>query len=55
MEFGNQAVKGLIRLVQTEQEKLVIDGTIDGLTPGKHALCVHECGDMSEGCTRYVV
>lgn len=54
MEIGNQWVKGLIRFVQTEPDKLVIDGTIDGLSPGRHALCVHEYGDVSEGCTRSV-
>jgi len=29
----------------------VIDGTIDGLRPGSdHALAIHECGDISNGC-----
>jgi copper chaperone for superoxide dismutase len=45
-------VKGLIRFVQVDKDKMVIDGTIDGLTPGKHALCMHECGDISDGCDR---
>lgn len=50
MEFGNQSVRGLVRLVQISQNELVVDGTVDGLTPGKHALCVHECGDVTHGC-----
>lgn len=52
MEIGSEAVRGLIRFIQTEPNKLVVDGTIDGLKPGKHALCLHECGDVSEGCSR---
>ncbi|WAR19112.1 CCS-like protein [Mya arenaria] len=50
MEYGSASVRGLIRFVQTDTDQLVVDGTIDGLAPGKHALCVHECGDVSEGC-----
>ncbi|XP_045175887.2 copper chaperone for superoxide dismutase-like isoform X2 [Mercenaria mercenaria] len=50
MEAGSDVVRGLIRFVQTDKDKLVIDGTIDGLSPGKHALCMHECGDISDGC-----
>ncbi|KAH3852383.1 copper chaperone for superoxide dismutase-like isoform X2 [Dreissena polymorpha] len=50
MDVGSEAIRGLIRLVQTDERQLVIDGTLDGLTPGVHGLCVHECGDISEGC-----
>ena len=32
--------------------RCVIEGTVDGLPPGHHALCVHECGDISDGCNR---
>ena len=28
----------------------VIEGTIDGLSPGEHGLAVHETGDVSRGC-----
>ncbi|CAK8692609.1 copper chaperone for superoxide dismutase-like isoform X2 [Clavelina lepadiformis] len=28
----------------------ISEGTIDGLTPGKHGLNVHEYGDLSDGC-----
>lgn len=47
-------VKGVVRLVQLDNEQCVIDGTIDGLTPGKHGLHIHECGDISQGCHRLV-
>ena len=30
----------------------MIDGTIDGLSPGRHGLNIHELGDLSQGCTR---
>lgn len=35
--------------MQTNQS-CIVDGTIDGLTPGEHGLHVHECGDISRGC-----
>jgi len=31
----------------------VIDGTVDGLTPGLHGLNIHELGDLSQGCLRF--
>ncbi|KAG7196698.1 hypothetical protein KM043_016028 [Ampulex compressa] len=43
------SVKGVIRFVQIT-EGCIIDGTVDGLTPGHHGLHVHECGDISQGC-----
>ena len=55
MQIGQESIKGLIRLVQTDEQNCVIEGTIDGLPPGHHALCVHECGDVSEGCERLVL
>ena len=55
MEIGQSAVRGLVRMVQTDNHRLVIDGTLDGLTPGKHALCVHELGDITDGCNRFVL
>lgn len=45
----NNNIQGVVRFVQTN-ENCIIDGTIDGLTPGKHGLHVHECGDISRGC-----
>lgn len=40
-------VRGVIRLVQIDDDNCAIDGTIDGLTPGDHALTVNEYGDIS--------
>ena len=52
MQIGEPSVNGLIRFVQTDEQKCVIEGTVDGLPPGHHAICVHECGDISDGCNR---
>ena len=40
-----------MRFTQTDQNTCIIDGTLDGLTPGEHGLAIHECGDLSGGCT----
>ncbi|CAL7946829.1 unnamed protein product [Xylocopa violacea] len=40
---------GVVRFVHIPDGCLV-DGTIDGLTPGKHGMHIHECGDISQGC-----
>ncbi|XP_042615358.1 copper chaperone for superoxide dismutase [Cyprinus carpio] len=32
------------------QDRCLIDGTIDGLTPGAHGLHVHELGDLTQDC-----
>lgn len=50
MEAGSNLIKGVVRMVQSDESSLVIDGTLDGLPPGRHAICVHECGDISDGC-----
>lgn len=44
--------KGVIRMVQLDNETCVFEGTVDGLIPGQHALAVHEAGDLSAGCER---
>ncbi|XP_043268344.1 copper chaperone for superoxide dismutase isoform X2 [Venturia canescens] len=44
-----EKVRGVIRFAQS-LKGCIIDGTIDGLTPGFHGLHVHECGDISQGC-----
>lgn len=41
---------GVVRFTQVDESTCVVDGTIDGLAPGKHALAIHECGDLSQGC-----
>ncbi|KAE8748469.1 Copper chaperone for superoxide dismutase-like [Frankliniella occidentalis] len=48
--FSAVGVHGIIRLTQIDETNCIIDGTIDGLSPGKHGLHVHECGDISNGC-----
>ncbi|XP_071629776.1 copper chaperone for superoxide dismutase isoform X1 [Temnothorax longispinosus] len=42
-------IRGVIRFAETP-EGCIIDGTIDGLTPGEHGMHIHECGDISNGC-----
>ncbi|XP_014215296.2 copper chaperone for superoxide dismutase isoform X1 [Copidosoma floridanum] len=41
-------VKGVVRFVTTKNG-CIVDGTIDGLSPGPHGLHIHECGDISQG------
>lgn len=50
--FGpvDRNVQGVARFVQLDEETCVVEGTIDGLSPGLHGLHVHECGDISRGC-----
>jgi len=50
LEAGEETIKGVIRFVQATPEICIIDGTIDGLTPGDHSIEVHECGDISKDC-----
>lgn len=38
--------------VQVSKDLCVIDGTVDGLSPGLHGLNIHELGDLSQGCSR---
>nr|CAD7455548.1 unnamed protein product [Timema tahoe] len=46
-------VKGVVRFLQMEQDRCLIDGTIDGLEPGHHGLHIHELGDLSGGCDTF--
>ncbi|XP_057309368.1 copper chaperone for superoxide dismutase-like isoform X2 [Hydractinia symbiolongicarpus] len=47
----NERIFGLVRFVQIDNNTCVIDGSFNGLIPNsKHALHVHELGDLSEGC-----
>ncbi|KXJ19071.1 copper chaperone for superoxide dismutase [Exaiptasia diaphana] len=50
MMSGSNGTKGLTRFVQVTRENCVIDGTIDGLSPGLHGFHIHEFGDLSNGC-----
>ena len=42
--------KGVVRLTQVDTETCLVEGTLDGLSPGLHGLAIHETGDTSEGC-----
>lgn len=44
-----------MRFIQADDNTCIVDGTIDGLSPGLHGLHVHEFGDISEGCDKYVL
>lgn len=46
-------IKGVIRFSLTEGKHYtgcVVDGVVDGLSPGAHGMHIHECGDISNGC-----
>jgi len=43
-------INGVVRFIQINENECVVDGTIDGLLPGKHGIHVYECGDLSNGC-----
>ena len=47
---GDNKVQGVIRFMQYSSGRCLIDGIIDGLKPGQHAMAIHESGDLSEGC-----
>ncbi|KAF9584358.1 hypothetical protein BGW38_006761 [Lunasporangiospora selenospora] len=46
---GTNRPYGLIRFLQVDYETCVIDATVQGLTPGKHGIHIHELGDTSGG------
>lgn len=46
-------IKGVVRFSVNAEDKhsgTIVDGVVDGLTPGYHGLHIHECGDLSNGC-----
>lgn len=49
-EMSGPSVKGIIRLLQLDEENCLVQGTLDGLVPGEHGLNIHEFGDLSNGC-----
>jgi len=51
--YSKSGINGVVRFVQINKNECVVDGTIDGLTPGKHGIHVYECGDLSDGCERF--
>ena len=47
------SVQGVTRLVQLDEQQCIVEGTVDGLSPGAYRLTVNEFGDLSKGCDRY--
>ncbi|XP_017474496.1 PREDICTED: copper chaperone for superoxide dismutase-like [Rhagoletis zephyria] len=45
-------IQGILRFsaLTKDHPGVVVDGVVDGLTPGLHGLHVHEAGDISSGC-----
>lgn len=51
MDVGlDSRLKGVVRFVQVDDSTCVVDGTLDGLLPGKYGVYLHEFGDISAGC-----
>jgi len=50
MMSGLSPVIGVVRFLQVKDDSCIVDGTIDGLSPGEHGLHIHESGDLSDGC-----
>ncbi|KAK2899924.1 copper chaperone for superoxide dismutase-like isoform X2 [Channa argus] len=50
MLAGVGPIQGVVRFLQLNEERCLIDGTIDGLTPGPHGLHVHTLGDLTQDC-----
>ena len=56
MSNDAEKVKGVIRFSlindneRSKNDSCVVDGVIDGLSPGFHGIHIHECGDISNGC-----
>ncbi|EDW89616.1 copper chaperone for superoxide dismutase isoform X1 [Drosophila yakuba] len=47
------AIQGVVRFTTITADKepgVVVDGVVDGLSPGLHGLHIHESGDTSSGC-----
>jgi len=42
--------RGVVRLTQLAGGRCLVEGTVDGLSPGAHGLAIHETGDTSAGC-----
>ena len=50
--LNGDEVKGLVRFLQVDEEKLIVDGTADGLEPGNYYVRVRQFGDLSQGYVR---
>lgn len=53
LDISDTGVQGVVRFMQTSPNTCVVDGTVDGLKPGKHGLAIHECGDISNGMFKF--
>lgn len=51
VKIASDNVKGELKIFQNTDNTLTIEGTIFGLTKGKHGFHVHEKGDLSKNCT----
>lgn len=51
--YSKLGINGVVRFVQISNYECIVDGTIDGLSPGKHGFHIYECGDLSNGCDRF--
>ncbi|XP_025410506.1 copper chaperone for superoxide dismutase isoform X3 [Sipha flava] len=47
---SDSGINGVVRFIQLNENECLVDGTIDGLSPGKHGIHIYECGDLSNGC-----
>lgn len=54
MSGNEDKIRGVVRFSTESEDKTslgcVVDGVIDGLSPGLHGIHIHECGDISKGC-----
>ncbi|CAH1792604.1 unnamed protein product, partial [Owenia fusiformis] len=48
--IGGSSIQGVVRMVQSDADLCIIEGTVDGLQPGGHSIAIHELGDLSKGC-----
>ncbi|KAK4885506.1 hypothetical protein RN001_001777 [Aquatica leii] len=46
----SKEIQGVVRFAQISSNTCIVDGTVDGLKPGKYGLYIHESGDISQGC-----
>ena len=51
--FKRDVVKGLVRFLQVDDRRFVVDGTVDGLLPGDYHVRVRQFGDLTQGCARW--
>lgn len=54
MSGSENKIQGVVRFSTATDDKsahgCVVDGVVDGLSPGQHGIHIHECGDISNGC-----